>query len=293
LNKYYWKPFEQFCKQYHDGVNINIYNNKYFSNISKNSLIFIQTKRDCNINKIIHRAERHLFYYQPLFKEYNEIILILIIQDPYLRISFDNKYKINNLEEIQNKYNVKVMILNIDKEFLGFKNIKKIKFDEEIINNLINQKKKKKTIEYEKKYSELIEEKFQILEEEIKLKEKFGQSLKKQSKLKENLIHTMEERSKLKEKVSEMNNLYNKLNERISQIKEEKSKLNNDDFEFEQKYTKIKEMLSQFEKLKSELDSKNNQFKDICDDLIEKISELDKEITKLEQESSDLDNKIS
>jgi len=111
LKKYYWKPFEKFCKQYHDGVNINIYNNKYFSNISKNSLILIETKRDCNINKILDEAERHLFYYQPLFKEFNEIILILIIYDPFLRISFDNKNKINNLEEIQNKYNVKLMIL--------------------------------------------------------------------------------------------------------------------------------------------------------------------------------------
>jgi len=157
ISDYYWKPFEKYLEKYHQNKNIKDYITENFSNIEKDSLVFIEVKINNHMSKIITQGERGLFDHQSLFKGCKEIILLFFIKDIEQN---ENGYEseFSDLLEIQNFFNAKLMILNINDEFLNRHNIISDKYYEDNYVNFFGARAKKLLLDLNKEVSNLKKE---------------------------------------------------------------------------------------------------------------------------------------
>jgi len=200
ISDYYWKPFEKYLEKYHHNIDINEYIDENFSNIEKDSLIFIEVKINNRMSEIITQGERELFDHQSLFKECKEIILLFFIR---LLDQNDNGYESEfaDLFKIRKFFNAKLMILNINDEFLNRHNIISDKYYEDNYVNLFGAKAKKLLLELKNEVSNLKKENPNKIINILK-KELIGLMNEKMEKMKKDILDEIKkENSAMMEKM--------------------------------------------------------------------------------------------
>jgi len=198
IKEYCWEPFKNKFRE--DLNEFDKYFQSHFSNINNNSFILIEIKRNSRMKDIIFQVDRGLLDHEPIFTKYQEIIIILFVQQEKNNIEDDYSIEFQYLKNLEKKLRAKILILNVVDEFLGFQNINNLKYSKKYENERIfkleidlyglrgdikemmnhNKKFQEETINQNKKFQEdFIYQNKKFQEDFIYHNKKFQEDLKK------------------------------------------------------------------------------------------------------------------